>query len=209
MASGDDFYEDHVMEKLIDCLNDAIDDFLSCNDPKSCCEKLEILLTLDHVNVFLMPNGEKLHQLFRLHPLHHGSLHAYMTLASAYKVSVSELLAVDPEGDEHQTEAFNMSRTSATYALLLAALIVPVSNFWTTAGETLLSLVRSSVWKLLSMGRHIEEFSFSSYQICGKCSLLDRFRYKFADCHDENAEFADVTKNLGFPHRGRWLLESS
>ncbi|KAK4722230.1 hypothetical protein R3W88_012463 [Solanum pinnatisectum] len=207
MSSGDDFYEDHVMEKLMDCLNDAIDDFLSCNDPKSCCEKLEILLTLDHVNVLLKPNGEKLHQLFRLHPLHHVSLHAYMTLASAYKVSVSELLALDPEGDEHQTEAFNMSRTSAAYALLLAgathhllesesSLIAPVSNFWTTAGETLLSLVRSSVWKLLSMGRHIEEFSFSSYQICGKCTLLDRFRYKFADCHDENAEFADVTSQF-------------
>ncbi|KAH0681350.1 hypothetical protein KY284_022435 [Solanum tuberosum] len=146
-------------------------------------------------------------QLFRLHPLHHVSLHAYMTLASAYKVSVSELLALDPEGDEHQTEAFNMSRTSAAYALLLAgatqhllesesSLIVPVSNFWTTAGETLLSLVRSSAWNLLSMGRHIEEFSFSSYQICGKCTLLDRFRYKFADCHDENAEFADVTSQF-------------
>ncbi|XP_015073771.1 protein SET DOMAIN GROUP 41 [Solanum pennellii] len=207
MASGDNFYEDHVMEKLIDCLNDAIDDFLSFNNPKNCCEKLEILLTQDHVNVLLKPDGEKLHQLFRLHPLHHVSLHAIMTLASAFKVSVSELLALDPEGDEHQTKAFSLSRKSAAYSLLLAgatqhllesetSLIVPVSNFWMTAGETLLSLVRSSTWNLHSMERHVEEFSFSSYQICGKCTLLDRFRDKFADCHDENAEFADVTSQF-------------
>ncbi|KAG5612347.1 hypothetical protein H5410_023628 [Solanum commersonii] len=207
MASGDNFYEDHVMEKLIDCLNDAIDDFLSFNNPKNCCEKLEILLTQDHVNILLKPDGEKLHQLFRLHPLHHVSLHAYMTLASAYKVSVSELLALDPEGDEHQTKAFNMSRKSAAYSLLLAgatqhllesesSLIVPVSNFWMTAGETLLSFVRRSAWNLFSRGWHIEDFSFSSRQICGKCTLLDRFRDKFTDFHDENAEFADVTNQF-------------
>lgn len=207
MASGDNFYGDHVMEKLMGCLNDAIDDFLSFNNPKSCCEKLEILLIHDHLNVFLKPNREKLHQLFRLHPLHHVSLHAYMTLASAYKVSVSELLALDPEGDEHQTEAFNMSRKSAAYSLLLAgatqhllesesSLIVPVSNFWTTAGESLLSLVRSSTWNLFSRGRHIEDFSFLSYQICGKCMLLDRFRDNSTGTPDKNAEFAEVTSQF-------------
>ncbi|CAN4116438.1 unnamed protein product [Withania somnifera] len=207
MASGDNFYGDHVIEQLRDCLNDAIDDFLSFNKPNSCCDKLEILLTQDHVNVLLKPNGEKIRQLFRLHPLHHVSLHAYMTLASAYKVSVSELLALDSEGDEYETEAFNMSRKSAAYSLLLAgatqhllesesSLIVPVSNFWLTAGETLLSLVRSPAWNLFSRVRHIGEFSFSSCQICGKCTLLDRFRDKFTDCHEENMEFADLTSQF-------------
>ncbi|MCD7450213.1 hypothetical protein HAX54_004510 [Datura stramonium] len=209
MASGDNFYGDnHVMEKLMDCLNDAIDDFLSFNNPKSCWEKLEILLSQDHVYVLLKPNGEKLYQLFRLHPLHHVSLHAYMTLASAYKVSESDLLALDPRSDKHQTEAFSMSRKSAAYSLLLASatqhllececsLIVPASNFWTTAGETLLSLVRSSAWNLFSRGRQIGEFSFLSCQMCGKCTLLDRFRdKKFTDCRDENAEFAEVTSQF-------------
>lgn len=208
MASGNNLYGNHVMEKLMNCLNDAIDDFLSFNNPKSCCRKLEILLTQVRANLLLKPNGEKLHQLFRLHPLHHVSLHAYMTLASAYKVSESDLLVLDPESDKHQTEAFSMSRKSAAYSLLLAgatqhllesecSLIVPASNFWTTAGETLLSLVRSSAWNLFSRGRQIGEFSFSSYQICGKCTLLDRFRDKqFTDCHDENAEFAEVTSQF-------------
>ncbi|KAM3361196.1 protein SET DOMAIN GROUP 41 [Capsicum galapagoense] len=207
MASGDNFYGDYVMEKLMDCLNDAIDDFLSFDNPKSCCEKLEILLTQDHVNLLLKPNGEKLHQLFRLLPLHHVSLHAYMTLASAYKDSVSELLALDHESYKHQTEACNMSRKSAAYSLLLAgatqyllesesSLIVSVSNFWTTAGETLLSLVRNSAWNLFSRGRHTGAFSFSSCQMCGKCTLLDRFKNKFTDCQDENAEFADITSQF-------------
>lgn len=207
MTYTDHCLQDHVMEKLMDCLNDAIDDFLSFNNPKNCCEKLEILLTEDHVNVLLKPNGEKLHLLFRLHPLHHVSLHAYMTLASAYKVSVSELLALDPEGDEQQTEAFNMSRKSAAYSLLLAgatqhllesecSLIVPVSNFWMTAGDTLLSLVKSSLWNVFSRGGHIEDFSFSSCQICGKCMLLDRFRNNSTNSRDKNAEFAEVTSQF-------------
>ncbi|KAJ8531283.1 hypothetical protein K7X08_026717 [Anisodus acutangulus] len=207
MASGDNFVGDHVMEKLMDYLNDAIDDFLSFNNPKSCCEKLEILLTQDHDEVVLKRNGENLRLLFRLYPLHHVSLHAYMTLSSAYKVSVSELLALDPESDEHQTEPFSMSRKSAAYSLLLAgatqhllesesSLIVPASNFWTTAGETLLSLVRSSTWNLFSRGRHVGEISLSSCRICSKCTLLDRFRDKFTDSHDENAEFAELTRQF-------------
>ncbi|XP_059281229.1 protein SET DOMAIN GROUP 41-like [Lycium ferocissimum] len=144
MASGDNFYGDHVLEKLVDFLNDAIDDFLSFSNPKSCCEKLEVLLTQDHAHVVLKSNTENLRLLFRLYPLHHVSLHAYMTLASAYKVSESDLLALDSESDKHQTEAFSMIRKSAAYSLLLAgathhllesesSLIVPVSNFWTTA----------------------------------------------------------------------------
>ncbi|XP_059280010.1 protein SET DOMAIN GROUP 41-like isoform X2 [Lycium ferocissimum] len=207
MASGDNFYGDHVLEKLVDFLNDAIDDFLSFSNPKSCCEKLEVLLTQDHAHVVLKPNTENLRLLFRLYPLHHVSLHAYMTLASAYKVSESDLLALDPESDKHQTEAFSMIRKSAAYSLLLAgathhllesesSLIVPVSNFWTTAGETLLSLVRSSAWNLFSRGRDMGENSFSSCRICGKCALLDRFRDKFADGHDENPEFAEVTSKF-------------
>nr|XP_016465424.1 PREDICTED: protein SET DOMAIN GROUP 41-like isoform X1 [Nicotiana tabacum] len=207
MASGDHFYRDRLMEKLADCLDDAISDFLSFSNPKCCCEKLEILLTQDHVDVVLTPNGENLHRLFRLHPLHHVSLQAYMTLASAYKVYESDLLALDPECDKHQNDAFRMSRKSAAYSLLLAgathhlfesesSLVVPLSNFWTTAGETLLSLVKSSIWNSFPKGRHIEEISFWSCQICGKCTLLDRIRVTFTNIHDRNAEFAEVTSQF-------------
>ncbi|XP_019249919.1 PREDICTED: protein SET DOMAIN GROUP 41 isoform X1 [Nicotiana attenuata] len=207
MASGDHFYGDRVMERLADCLDDAINDFLSFSNPKCCCEKLEILLTQDHVDVVLTPNGENLHRLFRLHPLHHVSLQAYMTLASAYKVSESDLLALDSECDKHQNDAFRMSRKSAAYSLLLAgathhlfesesSLVVPLSNFWMTAGETLLSLVKSSIWNSFPKGRHIEEISFSSCQSCGKCTLLDRIRVTFTNSRDRNAEFAEVTSQF-------------
>ncbi|XP_009605470.1 protein SET DOMAIN GROUP 41 [Nicotiana tomentosiformis] len=204
---GDNFDGNLVMEKLVDCLDNAIDDFLSFSNPKSCSEKLEILLTQDHVDIVLTPNGENIRQLFRLHPLHHVSLHAYMTLASAYKVVGSDLLALDSESDKHQCEAFSMSRKSAAYSLLLAgathhllesesSLIVPLSNFWATAGETLLSLVKSSRWNSFAKGRQIEEIIFSSCQICGKCTLLDRFRDTCANIHDRNAEFAEITSEF-------------
>ncbi|KAI8014893.1 60S ribosomal protein L5 [Camellia lanceoleosa] len=129
------------------------------------------------------PKEEKSKQQFWLHLLHHLSLSAYTTtLASAYKIRESDLLALDP--NKLQLEAFERSRTSAAYALLLAgathhlfvsesSLIASVANFCTSAGESLLNVARSCVWKLLAKwGLTLAELPyFPSYKCCN-CALV-------------------------------------
>ncbi|KAI8016341.1 Protein SET DOMAIN GROUP 41 [Camellia lanceoleosa] len=104
-----------------DYVDDAITEYLTFVNPNSCCEKLENLLIHGFLDGQFEPKEEKSKQQFWLHPLHHLSLSAYTTLASAYKTRASYLLALNPEMDELQLEAFDMSRTSAAYSLMLAA----------------------------------------------------------------------------------------
>ncbi|KAL0432297.1 UNVERIFIED_CONTAM: protein SET DOMAIN GROUP 41 [Sesamum latifolium] len=122
-----------------------------------------------------------------MHPFHHLSLDAYTTLASAYKVQASDLLALNYEAGSQKIEAFNMYKTSAAYSLLLAgavhhlfmfesALVASVANFWISAGESLLSLARSSSWdSFLNPGPNHIEFSSFVTQKCNWCCLTDTF----------------------------------
>ncbi|KAI8014885.1 Protein SET DOMAIN GROUP 41 [Camellia lanceoleosa] len=137
-----------------DYVDDAITEYLKFVNPNSCCEKLENLLIHGLLDGQFEPKEEKSKQQFWLHPLHHLSLSAYTTLASAYKTRASYLLALNPEMDELQLEAFDMSRTSAAYSLMLAGAtnhlflsessqIASVANFCASTGKSLLMLLEA------------------------------------------------------------------
>lgn len=150
------------LESFTNCIDVAIDDYLSSNDAESCCMKLE--------NALL--NGLCYKQLtIRLHPQNHLSLNAYTTLASAYKFRANSI--------QHEHAAtLNLNRSfSAAYSFLLAiltrhlylsesSLIVSVSNFWIGAGESLLNLATM-----------LESDSSSDLpkSKCSKCRLIDTF----------------------------------
>ncbi|KAI7979004.1 Protein SET DOMAIN GROUP 41, partial [Camellia lanceoleosa] len=142
-----------------DYVDDAITEYLTVVNPNSYCEKLENLLIHGLLDGQFEPKEEKSKQQFWMHPLHHLSSSAYTTLASL--------------------DAFNMSRTSTAYSLLLAgatnhlflsgsSLIASIANFCTSTGETLLNVARSCVWKLLAkQGLTIAELShFPGYKCC-------------------------------------------
>ncbi|KAK4387405.1 protein SET DOMAIN GROUP 41 [Sesamum angolense] len=174
------------IEKLKQSFDDAINDYLSLGNPKSCCMKLENLLSHGHLlDELLEPKEAKSPPILKMHPFHHLLLDAYTTLASAYKVQASDLLALTYEAGSQKLEAFNTYKTSAAYSLLLAgavhhlfmfesALVASVANFWISAGESLLSLARSSLWDSFLNPRlnHIEFSSFLT-QKCNWCCLTD------------------------------------
>ncbi|KAL0323249.1 UNVERIFIED_CONTAM: protein SET DOMAIN GROUP 41 [Sesamum angustifolium] len=174
------------IEKLKQSFDDAINDYLSLGNPKSCCMKLENLLSHGHLlDELLEPKEAKSPPILKMHPFHHLLLDAYTTLASAYKVQASDLLALTYEAGSQKLEAFNTYKTSAAYSLLLAgavhhlfmfesALVASVANFWISAGESLLSLARSSLWDSFLNPRlnHIEFSSFLT-QKCNWCCLAD------------------------------------
>ncbi|KAI8015624.1 hypothetical protein LOK49_LG05G02714 [Camellia lanceoleosa] len=119
LSSDHNFYRYEAIKRLIDFVDDAITEYLTFGNPKSCCDKLGHLLTHGLLDGQFEPKEEKSKQQFWLHLFHHLSLSAYTTtLASAYKIHESDLLALDP--NKLQLEAFERSRTSAAYALLLA-----------------------------------------------------------------------------------------
>ncbi|KAL1557119.1 protein SET DOMAIN GROUP 41 [Salvia divinorum] len=148
-VSSDDEIE---MVKQNSVFEDAITDYLSFGDPKLCCQKLEVFLCDgDYSYKSLEPKETKLPQKVKLHLFHHLSLQAYTTLASAYKVQASDLLAFSC-----QLEALNIDKTSSAYSLLLAgvvnhlylsepAIVTAAANFWINAGESLLYLARRSL----------------------------------------------------------------
>ncbi|KAK9270346.1 hypothetical protein L1049_025925 [Liquidambar formosana] len=208
LSSYQNFYQDEAVRKMLtDYVDDAITEYLSVGNPESCCDKLENMLVQGLSDEQL--DKERQSRLnFRLHPLHHLSLNAYTTLASAYKIRASHLLAFHPETEGHQLEAFNMSRTSAAYSLLLAgathhlflsesSLIASVSNFWMSAGESLLSLARSSAWNLfVKWGWVASNFSSFPSQKCYRCSLMAKFEANFSYCEAQNTEFEDITREF-------------
>ncbi|CAN0892225.1 Protein SET DOMAIN GROUP 41 [Linum grandiflorum] len=137
-------------ERLTDYVDEAITTFLSeGDDPEPCCAQLERLLVL---------GLDQRDTIIRLNPLHHLSLNAYTTLASAYSIRAA-------------SSVFDVElRTSAAYAFFLAAaanhlfsfepsLIVSVSNYWASAGEALLRLVSST--------------TTSASLACSKCRFKD------------------------------------
>ncbi|KAK3230128.1 hypothetical protein Dsin_002009 [Dipteronia sinensis] len=114
------FNRDEANQKLTDYMDEFITEYLSVGDPESCCKKMEHLLNQGLLCEQTEIGEEKVALNLRLHPLHHLALNAYMTLASAYKIRSSDLLSLNSDIDAHNLEAFNMSRTSAGYSLLLA-----------------------------------------------------------------------------------------
>lgn len=193
--------------KLSECIDDVISEYLSVGDPESCCDKLEKIL-MQGLNEQLEYVKGKSDSKFMLHPLNHHSLKAYTTLASAYKVCASDLLSVDSAIDTNQLKAFDMSRTSAGYSLLLAgathhlfnsesSLIVSVANFWIGAGESLLFLSRSSGWGTcdnlgLIVPNHTSAIKFK----WSKCSLVDRIRTCIANGQINSADFENVSNEF-------------
>ncbi|XP_059630336.1 protein SET DOMAIN GROUP 41 isoform X2 [Cornus florida] len=208
LSSDHNFYRDEAIKKLTDYVDDATSEYLLYGNPESCCEKLEKMLAHGLLDEQSEPKEKKSQNIFRLHPLHHLSLSAYTTLASAYKIRATDIFAISPDLNEHQLEAFNMSRLSAGYSLLLASathhlflsefsLVASVANFWTNAGESLLSLARSSVWNsFLNQGFVIPEVSSHPSHKCCKCALVDVFENSFVHSHAQNADFEDISREF-------------
>ncbi|XP_027925238.1 protein SET DOMAIN GROUP 41 [Vigna unguiculata] len=194
------FLKDMADRKLSEGIDDVISEYLSVGDPESCCDKLEKILMQDVKG--------KSDSKFMLHPLNHHSIKAYTTLASAYKVCAGDLLSVDSEIDTNQLKAFDMSRTSAAYSLLLAgathhlfnsesSLIASVANFWIGAGESLLFLSRSSEWSTCdTLGLIVPNLNSAIKFKWSKCSLVDRIRTCIANGQINSADFENVSNEF-------------
>ncbi|GMI77103.1 hypothetical protein like AT1G43245 [Hibiscus trionum] len=199
-----DHYKDEASKKLSDYVDGTITEFLSVGDPESCCMKLESVLSLG-LQIEKLESGDgKSHLNFKFHPFHHIALNAYTTLASAYRIRSSDFLALDPRTDQSQFKAFDMSRISAAYSLLLAgathhlfclesSLIVSAANFWKHAGESLLALARNCVWN--SLGLPILEQSTILKYKCSNCSLLDIYGAEFLS-QAERANFENISSGF-------------
>ncbi|XP_015886480.3 protein SET DOMAIN GROUP 41 isoform X2 [Ziziphus jujuba] len=217
LSSNISFDTDKATEKLTEYIEDAIADYLSSDDPVSCCKRLEHVLAQGLSDEQLECKEGNSQATYRLHPLHHLSLNAYTTLQSAYKTRTSDLLPLCPERDEHLVEAFNMSRSSVAYALMLAgathhlfhfetSLIASVANFWISAGESLLTFARSSVWnEFVGWGLPVLNLSSITAHKCPKCLLVDKFRTIQLDSQVQYADFEDTRRKFlvcvtGFTH---------
>ncbi|KAK9994544.1 hypothetical protein SO802_024247 [Lithocarpus litseifolius] len=125
------------------------------------------------------------------------------------EISSASLDASSLSSDQNVYHDYAIRRTSAAYSLLLAgathhlfrfesSLIATVSNFWISAGDSLLTLSRSPVWS---------EFAKCDLPIanppllkciCSKCSLMDNCKAilfhreaQYADFEDISSEFLD------------------
>ncbi|KAL3641630.1 hypothetical protein CASFOL_012445 [Castilleja foliolosa] len=176
LIDEEDINPDKV-DKLMQSFDDAISDYLSSDDPISCCMKLENLLINAHLIEQKSPQNPK------LHIFHHLFLNAYTMLASSYKVRANDLLALDYDVERRNLEAFNMHKTSIAYSLLLAggahhlftfesALIATAANFWLNAGESILDFTRSPLWySFLSPSPARMDFRSVLGKECDNCCL--------------------------------------
>ncbi|KAK4490208.1 hypothetical protein RD792_000865 [Penstemon davidsonii] len=180
-----DSYTGEEIKNLIKAFDDTITDYLSFSKLKSCFEKLESLLSNGEFDDQIKMKNQKL----KLHPFHHVSLNAYTTLASAYKVYASDLLALDSDGNNLQ--AFTMCKLSAAYSLLLAgvsnhlftfetSLMASVANFWIIAGESLRSLIKIF---------NLESSSILSHK-CRDCSVTGIYGHG----HCQNVQLEEINK---------------
>lgn len=204
----DNMCREEEIRKLTDYVDDAIADYLSVGNPEACCEKLENVLAQGLPDEQLEPIEGKSQANFKLHPLHHLSLAAYTTLASAYRVRANQLLDLHSEMDGDELEALSLIKTSAAYSLLLAgathhiflsdsSLIASIANFWMSAGESLLSLARSSLWNSFVKGRlpFINLSSLQSHK-CYECSLADEFEANFFGSQAHNGGLENISKQF-------------
>lgn len=207
-SSNISFYIDKATQRLTEYVEDAISHYLSIDDPESCCEMLEHVLAQGLPDEQLECKEGKSKTSYWLHPLHNLSLNAYTTLGSAYKTRASDLLALFSETDEHLFEAFNMSRISVAYSLMLAgaaqhlfhhetSLIASVANFWISAGESLLTFARSSAWsEFVEWGMPALNLSSIEEHRCSKCSLADKLKTIQLHRQAQYADFEDTTSEF-------------
>ncbi|KAG8660613.1 protein SET DOMAIN GROUP 41 isoform X2 [Manihot esculenta] len=208
LSSDHSSSRDEANRKLTDYVDEIISEYLSVGDPESCCEKLESILVLGLHDEPLETKEGKIQLNFRLHPLHHMALNAYITLASSYKIHANDMLALCSEMNGHQLKPFHMSRAGAAYSFLLAAaahhlfsfetsLIVSVANFWTSAGESLLTFARSSAWDLFGK-QEITGLELLSHgnRKCSKCSFLDKFEANFSLSQNLNEDFENISSKF-------------
>ncbi|KAH9691764.1 protein SET DOMAIN GROUP 41 [Citrus sinensis] len=200
LSSDYNFLKDEANQKLTDWMDEVTSEYLLVGDPESCCQKLENILTQGLQGELLESEKVKIQLNLRLHPLHHLSLNAYTTLASAYKIRSIDLLALNSDIDGQQLDAFDMSRTSAAYSFLLAgatdhlfrsesSLIAASANFWASAGESLLTLARSPGWKLFVKPESPMSTSSPENHECSNCSQVDRFQVNPFLSQSQNADF--------------------
>lgn len=217
-CSDNNFYTDEGDEsarKITDYVEEAISEYLDVGDPESCCVKLEHMLSQGLVDEYLETNDRKSQLIYRLHPLHYLALNAYTTLASAYKIRSDDLMALHSEADVKQLEAFEMSRASAAYSLLLASatyhlflsessLILSAANFWTNAGQSLISLATSSVWGLFIKRQLLIPYlpSLAKHE-CTKCSMteicepnLSFSQVPYSDLEEISSKFTNCVTNM-------------
>nr|TKS03648.1 protein SET DOMAIN GROUP 41 isoform X1 [Populus alba] len=204
------FYRDEATRKLTDYVDEVTDEYLAVGDPESCCKKLENMLITGLLDEQLEVREGKSQLNFRLHPLHHLALNTYTILASAYKIRASDLFCLHSEVGGLSLEALSMSRISAAYSLLLAtstyhlfcfesSLLVSVANFWTSAGESLLALAKSSAWDSLGKcGFPVLNRSPLAMHKCSKCSLLESFEVNLSFGQDQirKAGFDSVSSSF-------------
>ncbi|XP_008237847.2 PREDICTED: protein SET DOMAIN GROUP 41 [Prunus mume] len=215
LSSDINFDRDKATQRLTDYIDDAIDDYLSIGDPESSSVRLEHVLTQGLSDKQSECKEETSQLTYWLHPLHHLSLNAYTTLASAYKIRATDLSALYSKMDDHLLNALDLSRTSTAYSLLLAgathhlfrsesSLIVSVANFWSSAGESLLTLARNSVWsQFVQRDLPVSNPSSTGKYRCPNCSLADKFetdsfhgQVRYADFDYVSNEFVDCVTNF-------------
>ncbi|KAF6163693.1 hypothetical protein GIB67_036153 [Kingdonia uniflora] len=195
------FDTDESYKELAGFFDEAISEYLSNGSPETCCNKLEFMLIQGFWEEKLQIDPSLLSPKF--HPLHFLSINTYTTLASAYKIRANNLLAAHVEADCHTIQAFDLSRTSVAYSLLLAgavhhlflsesSLIATACNFWISTGESLLRLAN---WRL-------SDISHSSVlmQSLGKCSLLQKLEsemgFSRSQTFSTKTEFEKISKGF-------------
>ncbi|CAI0396164.1 unnamed protein product [Linum tenue] len=189
--------------RLTDYVDEVITDFLSDDgDPETCCRKLEHLLVSGLSGL-------------RLHPLHHLAINAYTTLSSAYRIHASTSSLTSDH--HHCPESFSKTRTSAAYALFLAAaanhlltfepsLVACVANYWASAGECLLTLSSSSS-PPPPPSRVAQQYR------CSKCSFVDALKaVSYADFETVKCKLVDciggyTRRSWGYLSKGCDYLE--
>uniref|UniRef100_A0A6M2F2J3 SET domain-containing protein n=1 Tax=Populus davidiana TaxID=266767 RepID=A0A6M2F2J3_9ROSI len=197
LSSELSFYRDEATRTLTDYVDEVTAEYLAVGDPESCCKKLENMLVTGLLDEQLEVREGKSQLNFRLHPLHYLALNTYTILASAYKIRASDLFSLHSEVGGLSWEALSMSRISAAYSLLLAtatyhlfcfesSLLASVANFWTSAGESLLALAKSSAWDSLGKcGFPVLNLSPLAKHKCSKCSLLESFEVNLSFGQDQ------------------------
>lgn len=199
-------YRYEVVEILTEFMNGAISEYVKFDDAESCCKKLEHVLAYGFTDDHSSREG-KLQENIRLQPLHHLSLNAYTALSSAYKTLGSNLLDLSTNLIEHQLNAFDKSRISAAYSLLLAgathylylsesSLIISTANYWMAAGESLLSLATSTVHNI-SADRCYPIPNIPPLKLrCDNCALKDKCEASFGSRHTQNLEFEHISRDF-------------
>ncbi|GAB4861108.1 hypothetical protein Ancab_036266 [Ancistrocladus abbreviatus] len=194
--ANNDVHGDDGIGKLRDYFNSIVAEYMLVGNPVSCCQKIESMLMLGLADEQLARNKGSSAVDFRLSPLHHLALNAYTTLCSAFKVRAAHHVS------SMQSEAFNMSKASTAYCMVLAgathhlflcepSLIASAGIFWTSAGESLLCLARSSFWNAL-----VPNLSYGSSHKCINCQLLDKFEAKFYCTQTQNAQFDEISSQF-------------